>query len=119
MFFDLPHRVTYNRRGRRLAIYLLSDKLYADQADDSLIIDCMSIPVCKIAREQSSTVCCGEIRDEVKARKGKNIIMNVWYIDYKLHIITSRTAIYRDILISGANLHDKYFLKLIGSEACH
>jgi len=125
MFELLPHRTSYNRRKRRLADLIsgcnnrISDILYDQHPDDTLIVDSMPIAVCKIARERSSTVCRNEERDEVVARKGKNIIMNGWFIGYKLHLITTSTGIYRDMMITGANVHDSCFLKEIFSTDSH
>jgi len=125
LFKDLPHRTSYNRRRRSLVDLIslsnqkLSDVLYDINPDDTLIIDSMPIPVCHIVRERSSKVCRHESRDEVLATKGKNIIMNGWYIGYKLHLITTSTGVYRDMLITGANVHDSYFLKLITSKDDH
>ena len=125
LFKQLPHRTTYNRRRRRLSELIsncnnkLSDYLYSEKPDNTLIIDSMPIPVCKIVREKSSTVCRNPERDDVVARKGKNLVMNGWYIGYKLHLITTSTGIYRDMMIIGANVHDNYFLKIITSEDHH
>lgn len=125
LFKELPHRASYNRRRRNLSKIItacnnkLSDLLYNEQPDDTLIIDSMPIPVCKIVRERSSTVCRNAERDEVMARKGKNIIMGGWFIGYKLHLITTSTGIYRDMLLTGANVHDSFFLKEITGEDDH
>jgi hypothetical protein len=124
LFPNLPHRATYNRRRRNLANLisqcnnLLSDYIYEAQPDSTLIIDSMPIPVCKIVRERSSTVCRKE-QDEVKARKGRNIIMGGWFIGYKLHLITTSTGIYRDMMITGANVHDSYYLKVLNAQDEH
>ncbi len=125
LFKGLPHRTNYNRRQRRLVDLIslcnhkLSDVLYEQKPNDTLIIDSMPIPICHIVRERSSTVCRHEARDEVLAAKGKNIIMNGWFIGYKLHLITTSTGVYRDMLITGANVHDSYFLKLITANDSH
>ena len=79
----------------------------------------MPIPVCRIVRERSSTVCRNPQRDEVPASKGKNLIMGGWYIGYKLHLITTSTGIYRDMMVTPANIHDNYFLKVIDEQDKH
>jgi len=118
MFELLPHRTSYNRRKRRLADLIsgcnnrISDILYDQHPDDTLIVDSMPIAVCKIARERSSTVCRNEERDEVVARKGKNIIMNGWFIGYKLHLITTSTGIYRDIKTTQLRLFEEVDIRL-------
>ena len=125
LFNELPHRTNFNKRRRNLASHimkctnLLSDQLYNTYPDEVLIIDSMPIPVCRIARERSSKVCRKPERDEVMASKGKNLIMNGWYIGYKLHLITTTTGIYRDMMITPANVHDSYFLKVISQEDEH
>jgi len=125
LFTDLPHRVSFNRRRRRLAEVILgfsnkfSDLIYESEPDDTLIIDSMPIPVCKIAREKTSTICRNPEREAVVAKKGFNVIMNGWYVGYKLHLITTSTGVYRDMMITGANVHDNFFLKEISCEDYH
>ncbi len=125
LFDELPHRTNYNKRRRNLAsdimtcTNLISDQLYNRYPDEVLIIDSMPIAVCRIVRERSSKVCRKPQRDEVMASKGKNLIMNGWYIGYKLHLITTTTGIYRDMMITPANVHDNYFLKVISEEDEH
>ena len=125
LFKELPHRTTFNRRKRFLTEVinycnnLLSDAIYIVHPDTTLIIDSMPIAVCKIIREKSSTVCRDPNRDEVIAKKGINLIMNGWYIGYKLHLITTSSGIYRDMLLTSANVHDNYFLKILGTSDAH
>ena len=125
LFKELPHRTTFNRRKRFLTEVinycnnLLSDAIYIVHPDTTLIIDSMPIAVCKIIREKSSTVCRDPNRDEVIAKKGINLIMNGWYIGYKLHLITTSSGIYRDMLLTSANVHDNYFLKILGTSDIH
>jgi hypothetical protein len=125
LFIELPHRTTFNRRKRFLTEVinycnnLLSDAIYIVHPDTTLIIDSMPIAVCKIIREKSSTVCRDPNRDEVIAKKGINLIMNGWYIGYKLHLITTSSGIYRDMLLTSANVHDNYFLKILGTSDAH
>jgi hypothetical protein len=125
LFRDLPHRTRFNKRRRLLADLItsikarFSDVLYENYPDATLIVDSMPLPVCRIVRERSSKVCRNPQRDEVMASKGRNLIMNGWYIGYKLHLITTSTGIYRDMMITPANVHDNYFLKLITSEDEH
>jgi len=125
LFPNLPHRTNFNKRRRALVDLIsecnncLSDILYKSNPDDTLIIDSMPIPVCHIAREWSSTVCRKPNRDEVVATKGFNVIMNGWYIGYKLHLITTSTSIYRDMLITPAHIHDNCFLKELGENDVH
>lgn len=125
LFEHLPHRTNYNKRRRNLTNLImqcnnrLSDVLYQRNPDEMLIIDSMPIPVCRIVRERSSKVCRNPERDEVMASKGRNLIMNGWYIGYKLHLITTSTGIYRDMMITSANIHDNYFLKIITTEDTH
>ena len=124
-FVHLPHRTTFNRRRKRLVHLLneclnkLSDLICERHDSDTLVIDSMPIPTCRIVRENSSNACRNPLHDEVVANKSKNIILGGWYIGYKFHLITNSYGVYRDLLITSASVHDNYFLKILDSEYHH
>lgn len=118
----LPHRTKFNKRRKRLVDTLgfclrnLSDEICNAIDSDTLIIDSMPIPTCKIVRERTSTACRNTAVDEVVADKGKNVILGGWYIGYKFHLITTDKGVYKDLMVSSASVHDNYFLKVLSEE---
>ena len=125
LIIDLPHRTKYNKRRKRLLDVLshclrnLSDEICKSVESDTLIIDSMPIPICRIVREKTSKACQNYEMDEVLANKGKNIILGGWYIGYKFHLITTDQGVYKDLMVSSASVHDNYFLKVLGAEHDH
>ena len=122
---DLPHRTKFNKRRKRLSNVLsnclrnISDEICKSVKSDSLIIDSMPIPTCKIVREKTSKACRNSELDEVLADKGKNVILGGWYIGYKFHLITTDKGVYKDLMVSSASVHDNYFLKILDKEDDH
>lgn len=123
-YFPSPgHRTTYNRRRKQLREFLLicTELMSSDitNKEEDLIIDSIPIPTCKIIRERSSRACRRPQYDEVIAKKGKSKILGGWFIGYKLHLITTCTGVYTDVLITSGNEHDNIFLKLLSSQDLH
>ena len=124
-FPNLIHRASYNRRRKQLheiyhiCLNSLSDLLNDNIDSSNLIIDSIPIPIIKIVREKSSTICRKEGLDEVLAKKAYNPVLNGYYIGYKLHLITTDKGIYRDYLITSANQHDNIFLKCLNKDDMH
>ena len=123
LFPNLVHRTSYNRRKKalryiflvcteRLALPLVND-------NDSFIIDSIPVPTCKIIREKFSKACRRPEMDEVLANKGYNAIMGGYFIGYKIHLITTESGVYRDLLVTSANVHDNAFLKEISMDDEH
>jgi len=77
LFPNLIHRTNFNRRRKHLEPYIsLCSSNWAKllyENEDQFIVDSIPIPVFKIAREYSSTVCRRE-EDEVAANKGYHAI---------------------------------------------
>jgi hypothetical protein len=125
MFSKLSHRTKFNRRRKQLrpimseCLTSISELIHDNIADETLVIDSMPIPTCKLARERSSTVCRKINKDEILANKGRNIIMGGWFIGYKLHLITTVSGVFKDFMITGANVHDNLYLKLIDENDAH
>ena len=123
LFPNLIHRTSYNRRRKSLREILLhcteilASQMVTDQ--EAFLIDSIPVPTCRIVREHSSKACRRPDRDIVVANKGFNRILGGYFIGYKMHIITSETGVYRDLLISPASTHDSSFLKEITSEDTH
>ena len=121
----LPHRTKFNKRRKRLVDILglclrnLSDEICNSVDSDTLIVDSMPIPICRLVRERTSTACRNTAVDEVVADKGKNVILGGWYIGYKFHLITTDKGVYRDLMVSSASVHDNYFLKVLSAEHDH
>lgn len=122
-FPDPGHRASFNRRRKQLrSILLICTDLMAQNIpveDDILIIDSIPIPTCRIIRENSSKACRRPEYDEVIARKGRSAVFRGWFIGYKMHLITDSCGVYRDLLITGGNVHDNMFLKLLNSTDEH
>lgn len=53
------------------------------------------------------------------ANKGFNQILGGYFIGYKIHLITTSTGGYRDLLITPGSVHDSEFLKLITQDEDH
>lgn len=123
LFPKLIHRVSFNRRRKRLRDLLLScTEVLAGQLDcesDELIIDSIPLPTCRTIRENTSRACRRPELDEVLANKGFSGILGGYFIGYKLHLITTASGIYRDLLITSGSNHDSVFLKILGSYDNH
>lgn len=125
LFQVLPHRTRYNARKKYLRniiaeISNIVSDLICDNTEqtDLLVIDSMPIEICKIVRENNSLQ-FRRSTDEVKAAKGFNSAHKQYYLGYKLHLITNEAGIYRDMLITPANVHDIEFLKELKKEDIH
>lgn len=94
----------------------LRDHLVQDS--DTLIIDSIPIPTCHIVREKMTKVCQG-VNDEVRANKSCHASHKQWYIGYKLHLITTESGVYMDMLITPASEHDICFLKELSAKDYH
>lgn len=123
LFPYLVHRATFNRRRKKLRDLILhcAEILGSTitKPDESFVIDSMPIPTCKIVREKRSMACRREEYDEVLARKGYSPMLSGYFIGYKMHIITTESGVYRDMLLTSGNDHDTTFLKLLGSDDEH
>jgi len=125
MIGKLGHLTKFNKRRKTLlpitsfCLEKLSNVLHDHLGDETLIIDSMPIPVCKLSREHSSRVCRNITTDEVVADKGYNIAMGGYYIGYKFHLIVSKSGVYKDMIITSASVHDSYFLKILNAEDEH
>src|SRR5690606_1099411 len=117
LFPNLVHRATFNRRRKSLrGLILQCTEVLANclvEDDEPFIIDSIPIPTCKIIRERSSRACRREELDEVVANKGFNHILGGYFIGYKMHIITTSSGVYRDLLITSGSVHDSEFLRQI------
>jgi len=123
LFPQLIHRASYNRRKKALreALLVCTERLAEPMIDDdeSFIIDSIPIPTCKIVRERRSRACRRPEYDAVVANKGFNVIVGGYFIGYKMHIITSESGIYRDLLLTQGSTHDTSFLKMITHDDSH
>ena len=123
-YVRLSHRTRFNMRRKQLrdlivqCMSAISDFLCDALNEDTLIIDSMPISICHLAREKRSTI-CRKSTDEVIANKGFNASLKSYFIGYKLHLITTSTGIYRDILITPANTPDNVFLKVLNIDDTH
>lgn len=119
-YSSLPHRTRFNHRRKKLAdiitncsIILAQDLMTSDQ---DLIIDTIPIPVCHMAREQRTLVCQGG-NDQIKAAKGWHASSKQWFIGYKMHLITTETGVFVDMIVTPANVHDNFYLKTLDENA--
>jgi len=123
LFPALVHRTTFNRRRKSLRNLILqcTEKMAClmVKEDEVFIIDSIPIPTCKIIREKQSMACRRSEYDEVMANKGFNKIMGGYFIGYKMHLITTGTGVFRDLLITPGSVHDTVFLKMLSKEDEH
>lgn len=123
LFPNLIHRTSYNRRRKALrdtvlhCTEMMASRMVSDQ--EAFLIDSIPVPTCRIVREHSSKACRRPDRDVVVANKGFNRILGGYFIGYKMHIITSETGVYRDLLLTPASTHDSAFLKEISPDDTH
>ena len=121
-FPNLPHRTKFNARKKRLtdliAQCMVSMRSPLVKESDMLIIDSVPIPVCRMAREQITTVCQRK-EDEVRANKTYNPSHKQWYIGYKLHLIITESGVYMDMLLTPASEPDICFLKELNADDYH
>lgn len=125
LFPTLSSRTRYNIRRKQLSSLIqdcldsMADFVDAECPSATLIVDSIPIPTCSIVREKTSTVCRVPERDELVAAKTFNPIFKNYYIGYKLHLICSDKGVYRDFMITPANVHDNAYLKSLTSEDHH
>lgn len=123
MFDNLIHRASYNRRKKALRVLLLqcmeSLASVIVQDDDDFVIDSLPIPTCRIIREKRSRACRRPEYDEVMANKGFNAILGGYFIGYKVHVITTESGVYRDLLLTPGSSHDSVFLKELTQDDSH
>lgn len=116
LFPNLIHRASYNRRKRKLSSWILKCaerwRSNIPMKDEICIIDSMPIPVCKISRERSSTV-CRQVNNIKCANKGYSAVNKQYYIGYKLHLITCSTGVYQHHELRPASEHDITYLKTL------
>ena len=113
-FPNLIHRTRYNARRKALSQWIIfcSDK-WSEQisgGSDTFIVDSIPIPVCKLSREKSSTV-CRKPGDEIQAKKGWSSTDQQFFIGYKFHLITCISGVFQECALLPANVHDITFLK--------
>jgi len=123
LFKELPHRTRFNSRRKKLRELMVELLTKISESikikDEHLIIDSMPIPTCKITREKISKACRRKDIDEVTAEKGYNPALNGYYIGYKFHLIITSSGVFRDLLITPANVHDSFFLKELNKDDKH
>jgi hypothetical protein len=111
-FPDLPDRSNYNRRRRRLAwrIEQLNKHvaLMIDSNEQVCIVDSIPIPICKIVREKRSRICREQF--ETSPEKGYSAISKSYFFGYKLHMLITRSGVYRSMDMTKANVHDIHYL---------
>lgn len=109
LFPNLIHRTNFNRRRKQLEPFIskcsTNWSMLLNEGEDQFIVDSIPIPICKIAREYSSTVCRRK-QDEVPANKGYHAIDRGYYIGYKLHLCVSKSGVYNSMVITPASAHD-------------
>lgn len=121
-FPNLIHRTRYNSRRKKLYRWIVycadiwSEHISSDQ--DTFIIDSIPIPICKLSREKTSTVCRKDT-DYLHATKGWNSADKQYFIGFKLHLITCVSGVYQECAILPANRHDIIFLKSLEQTHLH
>lgn len=113
-FPNLTHRTRYNARRKRLHEWIIycsdkwSDQISSDQG--TFIVDSIPVPVCKLSREKSSTI-CRKPPDTMQATKGWSSTDQQYFIGFKLHLITCISGVFQECALLPANVHDITFLK--------
>ncbi len=121
-FPKVPHRTKFNLRRKRLCnliaecMTIMRDTLIQDS--EMLVIDSIPIPICQIAREKVTKICQRE-NDEVKPNKSYHASHKQWYFGYKLHLITTESGVYMDMLVTPASEPDICFLKELDADDYH
>jgi len=109
----LIDRSVYNRRKRKLFIYLedirkrLSDKF--NDSEQYFIVDSMPLEVCKLSRSSRSKIC--RETDYAHPNRGYCASQKMHYYGYKLHAICSVKGVFQSLDISPASVHDIHYLK--------
>lgn len=110
---SLIDRSVYNRRKRKLFIYLedirkrLSDKF--NDSEQYFIVDSMPLEVCKLSRSSRSKIC--KETDYSQPNRGYCASQRMHYYGYKLHAVCSVKGIFQSLDISPASVHDIHYLK--------
>ena len=105
---SLIDRSVYNRRKRKLFIYLedirkrLSDKF--NESEQYFIVDSMPLEVCKLSRSSRSKIC--RETDYAHPNRGYCPSQKMHYYGYKLHAICSVKGIFQSLDISPSSVHD-------------
>ncbi len=72
-------------------------------------MDSEYIPSSKIFREKESKVGKRSEFDEAKANRGKNYIVNGYYLGNKIYPITTFQGVYKDKVITPVSTYDIHF----------
>jgi len=109
----LIERSVYNRRKRKLFIYLERiRKLLADKFNSSenyFVIDSMPLEVCKLSRSARSKIC--KETHYALPNRGYCASQKMHYYGYKLHAVCSVKGVFQSLDISPASVHDIHYLK--------
>ena len=116
-FPDLIDRSNFNKRRRRLRLYIheVTKQLSAalNKSEDIFLIDSIPVPVCKIAREKRCRF--GSECFESAPDKGYSAVTKSYYYGYKLHLVTSVRGVFHSMDLTRASVHDISYLKEVGS----
>lgn len=114
-FPDLIDRSNFNKRRRRLRLFIHQVSLHLSQQlnkeEDVYLVDSIPVPICRIAREQRCKF--GKEKFETAPDKGYSAVSKSYYYGYKLHMVTSVSGVFHSIDLSKASVHDVYFLQNI------
>jgi hypothetical protein len=111
---DLPgliHRNNFNRRRKHL--YPFIEQFYQHMAaklnecEDVYLVDYISVPLCKIAREKQSKICKEDF--ETSSDKGYSAVNKSYYYGYKLHLVTSVRGEFHSMDITKASVYDVHY----------
>lgn len=109
----LIERSVYNRRKRRLFVYMEHiRKLLAEKFNDNekyFIVDSMPLEVCKLSRSSRSKIC--RETDYALPNRGYCASQKMHYYGYKLHAVCSVEGVFQSLDISPASVHDIHYLK--------
>ena len=112
-FPDLIDRSNFNKRRRRLRLYVhevtkqLSVAL--NESENIFLVDSIPVPVCKIVREKRCKF--GSSSFEDAPDKGYSAVTKSYYYGYKLHLVTSVKGVFHSMDLTKASVHDVSYLK--------
>lgn len=115
LFPNLIDRSRFNRRRRRLAVYIekvqqsIAEKL--EQQSNVMVVDSIPVPVVKMAREKSFKAFRKDF--ETAPAKGYSAVNKGWFIGYRLHVVICDNGVVQQSGITKGNVHDINFLKSI------
>lgn len=106
-------RSVYNRRKRRLFVYIESLRIKISELINNsqvhFIVDSMPLEVCKLSRSNRAKICKEEY--DTSPNRGYCASQSMSFYGYKLHAVCSFEGVFHSIDLTKASVHDIHYLQ--------